>query len=471
MSKPLVVLYNPRAVFYTMPLALLAVGSYLESKNFEVKIVDGRCCSDPLPLLLPLLKRAVCLGVTVLTGNPIRDALAVSRIAKSHYPELPVVWGGWHPSLFPEETLEEDSIDFIVRGQGELSFFELVSQMQHGGRWEGIKGIGYKSEGRIRLNEERPLADINQFPRINYSLIDVHAYKKLSGKNQLDYISSQGCRFRCAFCADPAMYKRGWQGYSANRIGEEIEALWKSYGFDHVHFQDETFFTNRKRVEAVASEFLLRKLPITWFGTMRADQGVRLDDATWQLCKRSGLVKIMIGMEAGTQEMLDWMQKDIRLEQLFETAEKCVQYDIAINFSVIVGFPGEQKESVQETMEVVKRLRRMSSKFLVSIYYYKPYPGNKIADGLMAQGYQFPKGLEAWSSFDYVDSGKSDWLDEGQIQTIERFKFYQQLGWSKPSFSKTILQQLARWRCNKNIYAFPLEKNIIRFLKPAPKVS
>ncbi|MEJ0082158.1 MAG: hypothetical protein WDM78_14725 [Puia sp.] len=107
-------------------------------------------------------------------------------------------------------------------------------------------------------------------------------------------------------------------------VGAEIGQLWNKYKFDHVHFQDETFFTNKKRVQEVAQEFINRQLPITWFGTMRADQGVRLDDETWQLCKQSGLKKIMIGMEAGTQQMLDWMQKDIKLEHIFETAEKCV---------------------------------------------------------------------------------------------------------------------------------------------------
>ena len=105
------------------------------------------------------------------------------------------------------------------------------------------------------------------------------------------------------------------------------------------------------------------------------------------------------------------------------------------------------------------------------IYYYKPYPGNKIADELAAGGYRFPSGLEEWSDFDYVDSGKSSWLTNEQIKHIERFKFYEQLAWSKPNPLKYLLQQVARWRCENNIYTFPLEKSIIRYFKPAPKVS
>lgn len=471
MEKNTVVLYNPKAVFYTMPLALLAIGSFLDSNKYKVIIIDGRLEDDPLPKIFSALEGAICFGVTVLTGGPIKDALNVSRAVKNKFQNIPVVWGGWHPSLFPAETLVEKSIDIIVRGQGEISFLELLERLTKKESLNGLQGICFKENGAIQMNMERHLADINSFPAFNYDLIDVKGYKKLSGKNQMDYISSQGCRFRCAFCADPAMYKRGWHGYSPERIGEEIETLWKKYSFEHVHFQDETFFTNKKRVQGIALEFIKRKLPITWFGTMRADQGVRLDDDTWELCKRSGLTKIMIGMEAGTQQMLDWMQKDIKLEHIFDTAEKCVRYNIAIIFSVIVGFPEESAESVLETLSVVKRLRKMSADFSVSIYYYKPYPGNKIADELIAKGYQFPAGLEEWSNFDYVNSGKSDWLTNEQIKRIERFKFYQQLAWSKKTVGKFLLQKIAKWRCEKNMFAFPIEKNIIRFLKPAPKVS
>ncbi len=471
MQKPAVVLYNPKAVFYTMPLALLAIGSYLDAEKYDVMIIDGRLDEDPLPKIFAALPRAICFAVTVLTGNPIKDALYVSKAVKSKFPQMPVVWGGWHPSLFVAETLAEPCVDIVVKGQGEVSFAELLKRLQNRESLWGLQGISYKENGVVMTNAERHLTDINAFPPFNYDMIDVKGYMKLSGKNQIDYISSQGCRFRCAFCADPVMYNRGWHGYTAKRIGEEIGGLWEKYRFDHVHFQDETFFTNKKRVQEVAREFIDRNLPITWFGTMRADQGVRLDDDTWQLCKRSGLKKIMIGMEAGTQQMLDWMQKDIKLDHIYETAEKCVRYNLSIIFSIIVGFPGESPESVLETLEVVKRLRRMSRNFSMSIYYYKPYPGNKIADELSAKGYKFPAGLDEWSDFDYVNSGKSDWLTEEQVSYIERFKFYEQLAWSRPTVPKFILQQIAKWRCEKNNYRFPVEKSVIRFLRPAPKVS
>ena len=470
--KHTVVLYNPNAVFYTMPLALIAIGSYLDAEQYSVIIIDGRLEKEPmLKISEALQQNAVCFATTVLTGGPIKDALKVSRAVKEKFPNIPVVWGGWHPSLFPHQTLEETSVDVVVKGQGEITFAELLERFTQHQSLKGLLGTAYKENGIVVMNEERHMQDLNNFPTFNYDLIDVPAYIQLSGRNQLDYISSQGCRFRCSFCADPTMYKRGWYGYSPERMGNEIEALWKKYKFNHVHLQDETFFTNAKRVKGVAEEFIQRKLPISWFGTMRADQGVRLDDSVWELCKKSGLERVMIGMEAGTQEMLDWMQKDIKLEHIFDTAKKCIRYGIAINFSIIVGFPGETEESISATLNMVKELRKMSSTFNMGIFYYKPYPGNKIADELLANNYQFPATLEEWSDFDFVDTHKSDWISDKKIEEIEGFKFYQQLAYNKPTPAKFLVQQVAKWRVENKLYKFPVEKKLKEWLMPRQKMA
>jgi radical SAM superfamily enzyme YgiQ (UPF0313 family) len=353
---------------------------------------------------------ATCFAVTVLTGAPILDAMEASRKVKMLYPVMPIIWGGWHPSLFPEQTLLQSHADIVVKGQGEITFAELLHRIVNHQSLQGLYGISFKENGNVSHNPERHLTDINAFPAFNFDLIDVNAYKKLSGRQQLDYISSQGCRFRCHFCADPAMYNRSWFGYSPARIANEI-AHWKQrYNFNHVHFQDETFFTSSKRVAGVAEEFIKRNLKVSWFATMRADQGCRIDDKLFALCKESGLERVMIGVESGSQQMLDWMKKDIRIEQVFEVAERCHKHDIAINFSMIVGFPGETEENMNETLLVAKGLRKMSPEFRASIFYFKPYPGNPIADMLLKDGYLFPQTLHEWALFDYVGPVKNEWI-------------------------------------------------------------
>ncbi len=150
------------------------------------------------------------------------------------------------------------------------------------------------------------MRDMNGLPAHNYEFLPVERYFKLKGERQLDYISSTGCFFRCAFCADPFVFKRRWTGLEPARMGEEIEALWHRYHFVDLAFQDETFFTYRERVIAVAEEFLRRlgagngvptNQSFTWTATMRADQGERLGDDTMALCVRSGLRRVMIGVE------------------------------------------------------------------------------------------------------------------------------------------------------------------------------
>jgi anaerobic magnesium-protoporphyrin IX monomethyl ester cyclase len=127
-----VVLYNPQAVFFTMPLALLAIGSELDPDVYEVVIIDARLDPDAENTVLSHLGEALCLGVTVLTGAPISDALRMSRAAKRARPDIPVVWGGWHPSMFGKECLLEGSVDVTVRGQGEETFAEIVQRLKDG---------------------------------------------------------------------------------------------------------------------------------------------------------------------------------------------------------------------------------------------------------------------------------------------------------------------------------------------------
>ncbi len=472
--RPKVVLYNPQAVFYTMPLGLLAIGSYLDRHRYEVVIIDGRLESDPVGAVLAQLEGALCLGISVLTGRPIHDALRISRAVKAARPHLPVVWGGWHPSLFPRETLDEPSVDVTVIAQGEETFGEIVDRLAEPAMnlpdLTGIAGCAFRRDGAVVVNPPRPLRDVNDLPPHDYTLIPVERFFGLKGKRQLDYISSQGCRFRCTFCADPYVYKRGWVGLEPARLGAEIEALAWRYRFHEVAFQDETFFTSRARVEAIADEFIRRRLDLAWTGTLRADQGHRLDDKLLAKCTRSGLRRVMVGVESGSQTMLDWMKKDITLEQVWQTAEKCRRHRLGAIFNIIVGFPGEPDESVADSLNIAKQLRAMSPDFQVAIFFYKPYPGNPIADELLRRGYRFPRTLEEWAGFDYI-AGRSEWVTEEKWRLVENFKFYQQLAWGHHHPLRWPVSLAARWRCQRDFYDFPLEKAIIERLRPAARLS
>jgi radical SAM superfamily enzyme YgiQ (UPF0313 family) len=467
-----VVLYNPRAVFFTMPLALLAIGSELDPERYEVIIVDGRLEPDPERVLLSRLEGALCLGVTVLTGAPISDALRISRIAKRARPDLPVVWGGWHPSMFDRECLAEPSVDVTVRGQGEETFSEIVQRLEAGRTLEGCAGCTVRlADGTICENPPRPLLSVDRFRAHDYGLIPVERYFSLKGKRQLDYISSQGCAFRCAFCSDPFVYGRKWVGLEPTRMALRLKELWDRYRFTDVNFQDETFFTRARRVQALADHIIEAGMKITWAATMRADQGVRLPEQVWARCKQSGLRRLLVGVESGSNEMLKRIRKDIRIEQVFHTAERMLNYGIAGHFPFIVGFPDESDESVQATLDCAKRLRSLSPDFLTPIYYFKPYPGSELVIEAVAKGFRLPDTLDSWSTFDYVAGLPGPWVSPEKYRLIERFKFFHELAWKRASRGVRTLQQLARYRCRRDEYRWPVEMLLSRWVVPAERLS
>jgi anaerobic magnesium-protoporphyrin IX monomethyl ester cyclase len=455
-SRPRVVLYNPRAVFYTMPLALVALASSLDRSAVDVVVIDGRLEADPIARVVAAADGALCVGVTVLTGAPIHDALAVSRAVKCASPDCTVIWGGWHPSLFADECLAEPAVDIAVVGQGEDVFRDIVERL----------AAGERPQGRFASTAMR---DLNDLPPHDYSLIPVARYFSLKRKRQVDYISSQGCRFRCAFCADPAVYQRAWTGLTPERITDEAVELHRRYAIDELAFQDETFFTRAARVDAFADGLLTRDVRIEWTATLRADQAYRMGHPLFAKCVRAGLRRVMVGVESGSQATLDRLKKDMCIEQVLSTARMCAEHDVGAIFNFIVGFPGEEDASINSTLALAKRLRAMHPRFETPIFYYRPYPGNPIAEEARAQGYVFPRGLAAWADFDYV-GGRGPWVTADRWLEVERFKFYARHAW-QPGAWRWPLRAAARWRCDRDWYRFPVEKALVEWIRPPQEVS
>lgn len=482
MRRPRVVLYNPRAVFYTMPLALVALASNLDRRRVDVVIVDGRLEADPVRAVVEAAREALCVGVTVLTGAPIRDALAVSRAVKAAHPGCTIVWGGWHPSLFDRQCLGEPSVDIVVRGQGEEAFREAIDRLAAGASVAGCPGTTVRQGAEAVTAAPRPLRDLNAFPAHDYSLIPVARYFALKRARQIDYVSSQGCRFRCAFCADPAVYGRGWTGLHPERVAEEAAQLARRYGMDELAFQDETFFTYPPRVDALADELLRRELRITWTATLRADQACRMGEALFAKAVASGLRRVMVGVESGSQATLDWLDKDMTLDQVHRTAALCARYHVGAIFNFIVGFPGEPEASVRATLALAKALRRMHPAFETPIFYYRPYPGSPLAERLAARvpgetggaqgcGDAFPQTLDGWADFDYVGR-RGPWVSEAQWRTVERFKFYARHAWRPDAgLWRWPLRKAAEWRCERDWYGAPVEKFLVELVRPPQQVS
>lgn len=471
MSKPKIILYNPKAVFYDMPLALMAIASNINREKYEVVIIDGRLHKNPVPEIQKHLDNAICFGVTVLTGSPLKDAIEVTNSIKKITPNLLTIWGGWHPSLFAAEILNDTpSVDITVQGQGETTFIEILNEIDSKD-FSKIKGICFRDkDGKVIKNAGRALEPMDNFKPIDYSLIDVEAYFKLKGKRQLDYISSTGCYFRCTFCADPFVFNRNFSALSPERMVEELKDLYDKYQLTDINFQDETFFTYPKRIAKIAQGFIDNKMNVSWAGTMRADQGYRMSEEQFKLCVDSGLRRVLIGVESGSQEMMDWLSKDIKKEHVYFCAERCKKYGVGVIFPFIVGFPGESDQSIVATRNMAKDLQKMSLSFETPIFYFKPYPGSKITDDVVKDGYQLPSSTKQWGDFDYIGS-KGPWVSKEKYAFFEKFKFYLKAAYQNKKKWMWPIQQMARLRCRYHFYGLPFEKKLYNWLVKEQKLS
>lgn len=469
--KSKILLYNPRAVFFDMPLALISLGTQV-CDRYEVIIIDARVEEDPLALLEAHLSEALLVGVTSLTGAPLADAIEFSRAVKKRA-TVPVIWGGWHTSLFPEKVLEEvEAVDISVVGQGEQTFLELVNALEVGNALEEIKGIVYRREnGDLVKNPARVMVDMNTLPRLNYDLIDVERYFRAKGRRQFDFIASIGCFFRCTFCADPFVFQRKYSGLMPERLVSDLLYYHSRYRFDDLNFQDETFFTYRDRVIEMASQLVEAGTPFTWAGTMRADQGGRMDKEDLKLCKASGLRRLLIGVESGSQEMMDWLKKDIKMEQVQLCADWARELNLQVIFPFIVGFPGESQKSVEESTRFIRKLALMSPRFETPIFYFKPYPGTSITDAVVESGeFTLPERIEEWAAFDYVGS-RGPWVNEEKYRFFEKFKFYLRIYRWKKRWMLRPLAAVAAWRIRRLNFRLPVDKWIIERIFPAQKLS
>ena len=464
--KRRVILYNPRGESHILPLALVHVGSLLV--EHEVVIVDGRIERDPERRVAELAqgKDALCLGVSVLTGAPILDALDVTKAARAVRPDLPVVWGGWHPSLLPEQCLDSGVVDACVTGQGERTFEEALRAIEAGKGLGEVAGLVFRRDGELVRNPPRPFEDVNRFPRANFGLLDLERYFAFRGARRLDYCSSQGCPFECSFCADPMVYQQHWSGLRAERVVDEIREHAERYRLAEVFFNDDNFFTDLRRTEAICHGLIEAGVRVRWFGTGRADLLRRLGDDQLRLLRDSGCYKINVGAESGSPELLKQIKKGTLVEEVLETAEKLHRFSIGARFSFIAGFPQEPPGSLAETYRTVKALREIDGEFETPIYFYAPYPGTELADRMPAIGFEAPRRLEDWRHVD-LDHSIGPWISEPVRQSVPRYNFYLRHGYQKPNgnLGRRVLHYAARARTRRDFYGWDFERRAVDLVK------
>jgi anaerobic magnesium-protoporphyrin IX monomethyl ester cyclase len=449
------------------PLSLLNLASPLREAGFQVSIVDGAIDRDYKRTLVGELRGALLLGVSLLTGRMIKSALGVSRGIKKVLPGFPIIYGGWHPSLLPEQTLCEDSLDAVVRGQGELSLIEAAGRLRDGESLEGVRGISFKSSGKTLHGPGRPVESVERLPTPAFDIVDFDAYEKRAGMRVLPYASSVGCPYACNYCTDQVFYNRRFNAYSAARVVREVTELVARYRIHEVALFDSNFPVNVKRAMEIARGFLDTKLRFRWTFQASTDFICRMSDEEVGLLGESGVSHMGFGTESASQEVLALMnKKHQRVDEMYETARKSERAGIRVTFNLILGYPGETEADRLQTFRIMSDIARQYSNVSFSPNIFTPYPGIPIWPELRKLGVREPQSLEDWADVD-LGSNHLPWLQGRSLARLKRMleffllnnqirKAANHAPWIRQSVRLALGAPL-RWRLRKNEFAIPWE--------------
>ena len=304
------------------PLALIHLAAPLVHHGYEVRIIDSAVSEDSVGEAVRECADAICLGVSMVTGPMITQGVEVAKAVRARHPQVPIVAGGWHASILPEQTLRSPIFDAVVKGQGEVTFLEIVERYARGERdLSGIAGSLHKQDGKIVWNGDRGYTDINALPRRPFHLVDFEAYaKKCKGLRWLLYCTSHGCPWDCSYCSNASVYGRNWKPLTPEATVAEMGELVSRYRLDVVDIIDDNYLVRRDRAVAIAEGLLSAGVKTQYYIQTRPDQIDRLTDPELALIAKSGLSRIFFGAESGSDKVLRSVNKRLDLSSAYRTA-------------------------------------------------------------------------------------------------------------------------------------------------------
>ncbi|MBN1592941.1 MAG: radical SAM protein [Candidatus Coatesbacteria bacterium] len=346
------------------PLGLMYIASMLKrERNDEVEILDNYVENLSVQALGEVLKEKQpdLVGISTMTPT-FKSALAAAKVAKET--GAMVVMGGPQLSIYPNETLSHDCIDFGVVGEGEYPMVELAEALSSGTDYSGIEGLAYKTNGNVHINPERIVDDIDALPVPARDLIHHEMYSSAVALDPMTtMISSRGCPFHCGFCA-----KFPWDNKlrfrSAKMVVDEIEQVVKDYGVREVMFYDTVMTLKKDRIIEISDEIIRRGLKIKWETPTRVDL---VDEEILAKIAEAGCSRLRYGVESGVPRILELMRKKTSLEQVRRVFRMTQAAGIEAFAYFMIGYPTETLETIKETIQFAIALKPDMAMFTATV--------------------------------------------------------------------------------------------------------
>ncbi len=362
------------------PLGISYIAAVLEKAGHETRILD----SQALNLTTEETKKEIekympdIVGINCMTPN-VRGALEAARLAKEVSKDIITVLGGPQLSVFPEETVSFDFVDFGVCGEGEFPMLQLAEHLEKNKQVSAIKGLIYKKDGKVFSNPTYIVENLDELPFPARHLLPMEKYHCVITKQPFTtMIAGRGCPFRCGFCfKGPSDQKVRIRSYKS--VVDEMEECVEKYKVKEIMFYDDTFTFNKKYVENICNEIIKRGLKVSWECPTRVDT---VDEGILKLMKKAGCIRLRFGVESGNPEILKLMRKNINLKQI----EKIFRLARKIGFErfayFIIGYMNETEKTMQDTINFAKKIDPGWVMFTVAT----PLPNTNLFDLAVEKG-------------------------------------------------------------------------------------
>lgn len=476
------------------PHSLLTIAAPLKKAGYKIKIIDQRINSLWKDELREELRSApLCVGISSMTGSQINFALEAAKVARqeSKNTNTPIVWGGPHPSILPQETIKNEYVDIVVVGEGDITFFELVRALEEKKNLKDVRGILYKNNGQIMATPMRELLDVETLLPVPWELMDVEKYihpdfylKKTNRTLDIGQ-TSRGCPYQCGFCCSATLRKRMWRPMSVDKSLRLIIDNVQRFKLDGIWLRDDNFYVDSDRTRQICQGMIDSGIKIDWYSSgTRVDTFLRLAPETIRAMKDSGAHVLKFGAESGSNRILKLMQKGIAAEQTFQANLKAKEWGIHPAFSFMAGFPTETFEEVNMTIDAMKRLRRDNSDAeLESVCIYTALPGTPMYDLALKHGLKPPQGLEGWSGWnfqEYAEERKNPWFTAKQRRALGNLSYICTISFVVANLARTVrnpfirilisilifpLSRYFRFRFNHKFYWYAPELKVISYIR------
>lgn len=400
--------------------------------NHDVKIIDANAENLDFDTILKRVTefKPGLVGISSVT-TLITASLHLANLIKKEL-DVPIVFGGTHVTAASVDTMKNDCVDFVMRGEAEHTIVELVDALEKGITFENIKGLTYRKDGKVYENPSREfIENLDEIPWPAYDLLPMDKYKTRSytdnGRNWFSIAGTRGCASLCNFCSAPIQLGRKARFRSPKDVVDEMEYLRDNYGVGNFTFVDSTMTVSKRRTMELAQMMIDRNLNVEWQCETRVTSA---DEEMFALMYKAGCKHVAFGIESGDERVLKIIKKGITIDLCFKAVKAAKKVGMITLSSWIFGHTGETKESAMNTIKLAVKLNTDIAFFFIMV----PFPGTEVYDKVEEFG---GEKVDDWSQYSIGYNKKLPCIESPELtrEDLENFvsmahrKFYFRFGY------------------------------------------